>query len=134
MISSSPRADGCSPRTASWIRLSKRYTPTSARSDGGSAGFSTRRTTSPDGVELDDAELARIFDVREQDLRRRHRRPRLERELRCVRFVEAVDERLQVLLQHVVAEVDDEVVVAEVTRVRSARSARARAAAPGGCT
>ena len=113
VISSSPRADGSIARTASWIAGAKRYTPTSARSDGGSAGFSTRRTIVAVHVELGDAELPRVVDVREQDLRgRRLGRPRRARVAgRAPR--EAVDEGPQVLLEHVVAEVHDEVVVAE---------------------
>ena len=65
-------------------------------------------------VELGDAELARIVDVREQDLRG-------GRLAACspssggaiARRQEAVDEGSEVVLEHVVAEVHDEVVVAE---------------------
>jgi hypothetical protein len=45
VISSSPRGDGSIARDRLVDGGSKRYTPTSARSDGGSSGFSTRRTT-----------------------------------------------------------------------------------------
>ena len=44
VISSSPRGEGSIARAASWMRGVNMYTPTSARSEGGSTGFSTRRT------------------------------------------------------------------------------------------
>ena len=47
MISSSPRGDGSMAATASWMAGVNRYTPTSARLDGGCSGFSTSRTTWP---------------------------------------------------------------------------------------
>ena len=106
VISSSPRAEGAIARTASWIVGSNRYTPTRARSDGGSSGFSTRRDDVAGGVEGGDAEAVRVGHLLEQDLRDRRlgRRPgRLE----------GVHERGEVLLEQVVAEVHDEVVVAE---------------------
>ena len=45
VISSSPRAEGAIARAASWMRAVNMYTPTSARSVAGCAGFSTSRTT-----------------------------------------------------------------------------------------
>ena len=65
-----------SSATASWIVGSNRYTPTSARSDGGSAGFSTRRTTWPSASSVGDAEPVRIGHLLQQDLGRRRRRRR----------------------------------------------------------
>ncbi len=47
VISSSPRAEGSIARAASWIPAVNMYTPTSARSVAGSAGFSTSLTTRP---------------------------------------------------------------------------------------
>ncbi len=65
-------------------------------------------------VELDDAEVAGIVDVREQDLGGRRRADFLaELRVPVTRLVEPVDEAAQVVLQHVVAEVHHEVVVAE---------------------
>ena len=45
VISSSPRALGTMVSMASKMRAENMYTPTSARSEGGCSGFSTRRTT-----------------------------------------------------------------------------------------
>ena len=69
---------------------------------------------SPCAVELGDAELLRVVDVREQDLRD-GRQPVVvaELQLRVRERLERVDELAQALLQHVVAEVHHEVVVAE---------------------
>ena len=65
-------------------------------------------------VECDDAELARVVDVREQELGGRGMRVLVVQfELAGPARFEAVDDALQVLLHHVVAEVHDEVVVAE---------------------
>ena len=65
------------------------------------------------GAEHRDAELAGVVDVGEQDLRVT-RTPPSARPGRVRTFgLEALDELLQTLLQHVVAEVHDEVVVAE---------------------
>ena len=65
-------------------------------------------------VELGDAELGRVVDVSEQDLRGRDaRRVVLQRRLFVPALLEAVDDLFQPQLQHVVAEVHDEVVVAE---------------------
>ena len=113
MISSSLRADGAIARTASWIAGENRYTPTSARSDGGIG----RLLDEPDDlaayVELDDAEVARVVDVREQDLRRGRRRWLAELGRSIAGRQELVDEGSEIVLEHVVAEVHDEVVVAE---------------------
>ena len=64
-------------------------------------------------VELGDAEVARVLDVREQDLRGGRLAGLAQLGRLVARGVERVDERAQVVLQHVVAEVHDEVVVAQ---------------------
>ena len=66
------------------------------------------------GVDLGHAELARVVDVGEQDLRG-GRPPALAQLGRARRAAasNAVDELAEALLEHVVAEVHDEVVVAE---------------------
>ena len=69
---------------------------------------------SPCAVERGDAELLRVVDVREEDLRdRRQPIAVAEFQLSVSRCLERVDELPQVLLQHVVAEVHHEVLVAE---------------------
>ncbi len=85
-------------------------------------------------VELGHAELAGIVDVGEQDLRDRAAARRLvELELAaCARATKRSTSGLEVLLQHVVAEVHDEVVVAEeVARDQHAVS-EAERLRPGG--
>ena len=64
-------------------------------------------------VELHDAEVARVVDVREQDLRRGRRRGLAELGRSIAGRQELVDEGPEIVLEHVVAEVYDEVVVAE---------------------
>ena len=63
------------------------------------------------GVEHGDAELARVVDVREQDLRRAD--PAVGAGPLRALASKRVDELRQALLEHVVAEVHHEVVVAE---------------------
>ena len=113
VISSSPRADGGIARTASWISGEKRYTPTSARSDGGSAGFSTSCTMSPCTSNAATPKLRGSSTCASRICATGGSRcsPSSGGRSRC--FQEAVDERLQVVLEHVVAEVHHEVVVAE---------------------
>ena len=122
------RLDRRAPRRGCAGRRGRRRR--AARSDGGSAGFSTSCTTSPSVVDHGDAELPRVVDVGEQDLRRE--RPAVGAVAAAAFGLERVDELRQALLQHVVAEVHDEVVVAEEVAGDAARSARGRAARPGG--
>ena len=115
VISSSPRAEGRMARTASWMVWSNRYTPTRARSEAGTSGFSTSRTTWPVVVELGHAEALRIGNPGQQDLGDRSGVGAGEGgRHRCLTLgLEAVDERLDALADEVVAEVHDEVVGAE---------------------
>ena len=115
VISSSPRArrlDRAHRVVHSRCRRCRR--PTSARSDGGIGGLLDEADDVARCVERGDAELARIVDVREQDLRGRGCRAGFV-ELRAAVCAAPRSGRrsLQVLLEHVVAEVHDEVVVAE---------------------
>ena len=81
-------------------------------------------------VDLGHAELAGVVDVREQDLGRgRSRGSRPSSGWPVARREEPVDEGPQVVLQHVVAEVHDEVVVAEEVGARSST----QCASPSGC-
>ena len=126
VISSSPRADGSIAATASWIVGSNRYTPTSARSDGGSAGFSTRCDDVAVGVERGDAEAVRVGHLLQQDLgggrlvadarppRTRRRTRRGPARAGCRRGTSRSRRR-------------------RGSRGRSARSGRGRAARPAGC-
>ena len=101
VISSSPRADGWIARAASWMRGVNMYTPTSARSDAGSFGFSTSRAHAAVGVELGHAVVLRVRDLGEQDQRLGLVAP------------ERGDQVLDPALEQVVAEVHDERVGAE---------------------
>ena len=93
---------------------SKRYTPTSARSDGGSLGLLDEPHDVAVRVDLGDAELRGIVDVGEQDLRGGRRAVVVELGRGASRSAsKRVDELLEALLEHVVAEVHHEVVVAE---------------------
>ena len=113
VISSSLRADGGIARTASWMRLENRYTPTSARSEGGSAGFSTSRTMSPCTSNSATPKL-RGSSTCASRICAAGGSPRLAELGRAIaRLFEPIDEHAQVVLEHVVAEVHDEVVVAE---------------------
>ena len=78
-----------------------------------------------------DARLSRILDVREQDLRREH--APVGAGAAGALGLERVDELLEPLLEHVVAEVHDEVVVAEEVAGDQHAVRETRAARPGGC-
>ena len=106
VISSSPRADGSMARTASWI-----VPVEEVDADEGEVGrrvsrLLDQRDDMAGGVERRNAEAVRVGNPLEQDLRggRRLGRPG---------GLEGADERGEVLLEQVVAEVHHEVVVAE---------------------
>ena len=112
-------------RTASWIVVSNRYTPTSARSTGRVGGLLDEADDVAGVVELGDAEAVRVGNLLQQDLRGR----RLG--AGAARF-ERVDERAEILLEQVVAEVHHEVVVAEeVAAAISTQCARPSGASCG---
>ena len=80
------------------------------------SGFSTNLRTRPALVQLGDAEALGVLHVRQEDLRRRQQRPLLAKAGRGrpgTLRLEAADEIAQVLLEEVVAQVHDEVLVAQ---------------------
>ncbi len=102
--------------TASWTWRSNRYTPTSARLDGGSCGFSTRRTISPPGPRAatpncvgSSTGASRIW----ADGPLRSSSPRRGAAASARAASNALGELDEALLEHVVAQVHDEVVVAQ---------------------
>ena len=114
VISSSPRADGSIARDRVVDRRDRRGRRRRARGrTAGRAGFSIELHDLAVGVEHGDAELPRVVDVREQDLRRRATRPSSPGSRARARPRSASTNSFEPLLQHVVAEVHDEVVVAE---------------------
>ena len=116
VISSSPRSDGRMAATASWTRASNRYTPTRARLLGGSAGFSSRRTTEPSESQLGHAEPVRVGHRLEQDLGTRSRSAVVVQGGRLgpgPLVLEAVDEVLQALFEQIVTQIHHEVVLAQ---------------------
>ena len=100
--------------------------PTSARSDGGSSGFSTRRSTSPASLTAATPNCVGSSTWASEDLRGR----RVVAVARA-RRLELVDELGEPLLQHVVAEVHHEVVVAEEVRAIRTQWARPSGASCG---
>ncbi len=102
MISSSPRADGKTARTASRMRGPNRYTPTRAKVGRRIGGLLDQPDNATFAVELRHAEARRVGHLGKEDRRR---------DLRLAGG-ESIDQRADVALEKVVDEVHHEVVVA----------------------
>ena len=107
VISSSPRADGSIARTASWMRGVEEVDADEREVGRRVGGLLDQPHDVAVRVDLGDAELRGVVDVREQDLRGgcRPRRPAARRLAACVRSRSRSTNVAQALLQHVVAEV-----------------------------
>ena len=109
VISSSPRADGSMARTASWIVRVEQVDADEGEVGRRVVGLLDEPHDVAVGVELGDAEAVRVGDLR----RAGSGRPAASVAAGVGPRSKRVDERGEVLLEQVVAEVHDEVVVAE---------------------